>query len=162
MVDIILTIVLLLAVYSGYRRGFIVSFLTCVGLFAGFFIATLLAPPLVGALPFEYNVKKILHFPVLVGLLIGVMVVVRMVANILKRLGQKLMMGMLDSLLGSVFSLFLAILVLSTAFWFLEQFEFSRELFGKSLIYGKLEPFAPSIFFEIREMMKVGQPSYLV
>lgn len=112
-IDLIVCLVLALAVWNGWRKGFIVQAGSLVALVVGLWLAVRFGKPVGEWLHFDPLVRSAGGFIVL---LLGCILLVAIVGRMLKRLSRFVGFGWLDTLLGVGLSILKYMLVVSVLF----------------------------------------------
>ncbi len=112
-IDIVVCIIMLFAIFNGWRRGFIIQLCSLVGLYVGIWLGT----------HYGESIGKLLHFSdkyAAIGGFAIIFIVVLILVAILSRLGRGLFkivgLGIFDVLLGAAFSVIKYALILSVLF----------------------------------------------
>ena len=152
MVDIILGIILLIGFYAGFKKGLFVALASLVGLIAGVY----------GALYFsDYAAEHIskwfdwseqnTQLAAFAVTFIVIIFVVSMVGKLLTKVANFAMLGIINKLLGGVFSLLTYALIISVLFMFinassgLSGYVISEEKKKESRLYAPVASIAPLI-----------------
>ncbi len=158
--DIILLICLIPAIFQGLRKGFISQAISIVSLVAGIWISAKFADIVTEwvskYLSASEQVLKLVSF---ILILIGVFIVLGLIGRLLEATFKFVMLGWLNRLLGLVFSLAKALLILSmiiVAFNSLNNtFGFvNKEVLDGSILYPPLKDLADTIFPYLKNIMK--------
>lgn len=158
--DIILLICLIPAIFQGLRKGFISQAISIVSLVAGIWMSAKFADIVTEwvskYLSASEQVLKLVSF---ILILIGVFIVLGLIGRLLEATFKFVMLGWLNRLLGLVFSLAKALLILSTiivAFNSLNNtFGFvNKEVLDGSILYPPLKDLADTIFPYLKNIMK--------
>ncbi len=158
--DIILLICLIPAIFQGLRKGFISQAISIVSLVAGIWMSAKFADIVTEwvskYLSASEQVLKLVSF---ILILIGVFIVLGLIGRLLEATFKFVMLGWLNRLLGLVFSLAKALLILSmiiVAFNSLNNtFGFvSKEVLDGSILYPPLKDLADTIFPYLKNIMK--------
>jgi membrane protein required for colicin V production len=136
--DIIILLLLLLAVWDGYRQGVIVQVVGLIALLAGVFAAWHFGGRFGELLRLEGTTATIVGFSTL---FVVVMVVVALIGRLMRGLFRITGLGIFDRLLGVLFSLFKMLLVTGLLFMLLDVADPSKKLikeqtYEKSVMYG--------------------------
>lgn len=158
--DIILLICLIPAIFQGLRKGFISQAISIVSLVAGIWMSAKFADIVTEwvskYLSASEQVLKLVSF---ILILIGVFIVLGLIGRLLEATFKFVMLGWLNRLLGLVFSLAKALLILSmiiVAFNSLNNtFGFvNKEVLDGSILYPPLKDLADTIFPYLKNIMK--------
>lgn len=130
-IDFIVCLVLALAVWNGWRKGFIVQAGSLVALVAGLWLAVHYGSAVGGWLKFDPLVQFVGGFIVL---FLGCILVVAVVGRLLKRLSRFAGFGWLDTVLGIAISVLKYMLVVSVFFAALEKLNVGHWLISSRTI----------------------------
>ena len=112
-IDLIVCLVLVLAVYNGWRQGFIVQVCSLAGLLAGIWIASRYGAQVGGWLRLDESVADAGGF---VAVLVVVVLVVAVLARLIRKVFHFAGFGILDVVLGIAVSVLKFLLLLSVLF----------------------------------------------
>ncbi|MEZ4777984.1 MAG: CvpA family protein [Flavobacteriaceae bacterium] len=160
--DIVLGVILLLAFYSGFKKGLFVTLASLIGLVAGVYGAVYFSD-YAGAYIAKWfhwseEITKWASFAVTFLLIV---LVLHLLGKFLTKIADFAALGLLNKLLGGVFSCLQYALILSVVFLFfnssnLTGYIISEEKKETSLLYSKIEPIAPWILPAlIQEFQKI-------
>ena len=150
-VDIILGIILLLAFISGYKKGLFVTLASLVGLIAGVFGAIYFSGFVGGYLSqwFDWSDKltKLASFAVTFSIIV---IVISMAGKFLTKIADFAALGLLNKLLGGVFSTLQYAFIISVFFMFFNSsnitgYVISEEKKGESVLYDPVASLAPLV-----------------
>ncbi len=130
-IDIIVCVILLLAVWNGWRQGFVLQIGALAGIVAGIWVAMRFGAEVGTWLHFDKSLAAPGGFVVV---LIAVMVVLVIVARLLRRFFKFAGFGMFDSLLGVCVSIFKYLLLLGVLFSALDSLNRDDTLISKQKI----------------------------
>jgi len=112
--DIIIAILLIIAIVSGYRKGFIHQLASLAALILGIFLAVkfskLISPFLNEHFTSSANVAKVLAFVIV---FIIVMILVHLLGRFLEKTFEEIELGPLNKLAGCIFSLIKMLFIIS-------------------------------------------------
>ncbi|MCB0456762.1 MAG: CvpA family protein [Flavobacteriaceae bacterium] len=160
--DIVLGVILLLAFYSGFKKGLFVTLASLVGLIAGVYGAVYFSD-YAGAYIAQWfdwseEITKWASFAVTFLLIV---LVLHLIGKFLTKIADFAALGLLNKLLGGVFSSLQYAFILSVVFLFfnssnLTGYIISEEKKETSFLYSKIEPIAPWILPTlIQEFQKI-------
>ena len=159
-VDIILGIILLLAFFGGFKKGFIASLASLIGLVVGAYAAIYLSDFVGGYISrwfdfSEYTTKWIAF----IATFLGVLILANMLGEILTKIIDFAALGLLNKLLGGIFGALKYAFILSLIFWFfgssnLSGYIISEEKKEGSILYPYIVGIAPSVLPSIMEEFK--------
>lgn len=160
-VDIILIAILLFAAWKGFSRGLVIEIASLVALLLGIYAAInfsgLAAELIDDYISVEPRLLRILSFAVTFVL---VMLAVILVGRIMEKLVNLVMLGFLNKILGSVFSIFKAAVILSVLLMLINLLDPKHRLVpdehrDASVVYSKVEKIVPTLL----EVMRIeGNP----
>jgi membrane protein required for colicin V production len=150
LVSIGLSIVLLIGVVTGYRRGFVRQVMELVGLLAAFllgiFFASVAASFLVARFGFPYSPALVISFIVI---FLVALVLFRFIAVAMQKVIGWTLLGWVDRLTGSLLGLLLGMIVTSVLIWLMLAVPLPAGLrsgIERSEVSMFLQPVAPRIF----------------
>lgn len=145
MIDFIAIILLIVAVWKGLRKGFIVAAFSFIAVFAGIAAAMKFSIVVTKWLVANTNVSvHLLPFLSFLIVMIGVGLLVRWTAALIQKGAEMAMMGWLNRLGGVVFFVFLYGLLFSILLFYLVQTEIIKpESLSASVAYKLLAPVGP-------------------
>ena len=158
--DIILLICLIPAIFQGLRKGFISQAISIVSLVAGIWMsakfADIVTEWISKYLTASEQMLKLVSF---ILILTGVFIVLGLIGRLLEATFKFVMLGWLNRLLGLVFSLAKALLILSMLIGafnsLISTFGFvSKEVIDDSLLYPPLKDMADTIFPYLKNILK--------
>lgn len=146
-IDIIFFILMLLAVFKGYSKGFIVALFSIVGFIIGLAAALKLSAYVAVKLSGTLNVSS-KWLPVLSFLLvfIAVLLLVRLGAKMIQSGVELVMLGWVNRIAGIIlFALLYSILYSVFLFYAVQVKLFSEETIAQSNIYSYIQPLGPKV-----------------
>lgn len=159
-VDIVLGIILLLAFYSGFKKGLFVALASLVGLIAGVFGA-LYFSDFAGAyisrwFDWSDQLTKLASFAVT---FLVIVIVISMAGKFLTKIANFAALGLLNKLLGGVFSTLQYAFIISVVFMFftgsnLTGYVISEEKKNSSILYAPVASLAPMLIPKVMEKFK--------
>lgn len=146
-IDIIFFVLMALAVFKGYSKGFIVALFSVVGFFIGLAAALKLssyvAQQLSGSLSVSSKWLPVLSFMLV---FIAVLLLVRLGARMIQGGVEMVMLGWLNRIAGIVlFALLYSILYSVFLFYAVQLKLFSEETIATSNIYNYIQPLGPKL-----------------
>jgi len=150
-VDIILGIILLLAFISGFKKGLFVTLASLIGLIAGVFGAIYFSDFAGGYLSgwFDWSDKitKLASFAVTFSIIV---IIISMAGKFLTKIADFAALGLLNKLLGGVFSTLQYAFIISVFFMFFNSsnitgYVISEEKKNESVLYGPVASLAPLV-----------------
>ena len=117
-IDLFVCLVLLVAVWNGWRRGFILQICSLVAIVAAVWLAAHLGPTAVGLLHIRTEYAAVVGF---VAVFIVALLLLSLLARIVRRIFQFAGFGLLDRVLGVVVAVVKYLLVLSVLFKALDR-----------------------------------------
>ena len=150
-VDIVLGVVLLLAFYSGFKKGLFVTLTSLIGLVAGVYGAVYLSDYAGAYIAkwFDWT-EQTTKWAAFATTFLVIVLVLNVIGKFLTKIADFAALGLLNKLLGGVFSALQYAFILSVVFLFfnssgLTGFVISEEKKETSVLYSKIEPLAPWI-----------------
>ena len=153
--DIFLLVVVVLAGISGYRRGFIIEIFSLLAFFIGIFLALKLTFPVTMKFFGDYKAFWLIALVVFVTLFFIVVRLANFLANFIKKLIDFTIVGILDNLLGMVFSLIKYLFILSSSIWVLSStnIQLPEDWLDNSDFYELVASISPKIVEFVSSMI---------
>jgi uncharacterized membrane protein required for colicin V production len=151
-IDILITLIVTLPTYFGFRKGFLRKLFGIIGIIAGFILAVKFYDPVAGILSSVIKENpvfvKVLSFLLIIGVLYGVSIwLARFMADM--NSGTSLV----DKVLGTVVGFLQGLLVASVLLFNLSLADIpSKETRDSSLLYGTIYKIAPAAFDKVLEL----------
>lgn len=175
--DILLVIVLVWGFVTGYRRGILHSLFFLVGIVAGILTAVKFSA-LAGTYISEWLSIDPTYLPIVSFALVFILTlgIVLMIANGIEELLKFAQLNLFNKLAGAAVWMAIGLFVLSTAFWYLEQYAIigPEEQEGSTTYSwvapvspfvmeqaGQLLPFLKDVYEDIEDMVKGKEPNPL-
>lgn len=156
-IDILFAIFLLLAVFKGWSKGFLLAIVTFLSWVLGLAAALKCSAVLSRYLQIHFKATSYL-WPVLSFILVFVLVTlaVHFLGRFLEQLLKIAQLGTLNRLFGILMYVCLFVLFFSVILWFLNQMSFlSPSLKAHSYVYPRVAPFAPLVIEELGKVFPV-------
>jgi membrane protein required for colicin V production len=144
-IDIITLILILLAIWKGYRRGFIIAVFSFLAIFIGLAAAIKFSVIASGWLHHNTNIgAKWIPFIAFLGVMIIVIILVRWIASLLEASVELVLLGWLNRLAGMALFIALYLLVYSIVLFYATQMGIIKDATVQSSItYSFIEPYGP-------------------
>ena len=158
-IDILFAVFLLLAVFKGWYKGFLLGVITFLSWVLGLAAALKCSLALSRYLQVHFKSMSYL-WPVLAFILVFLLVTlaVYFLGRFLEQLLKIVQLGFLNRLLGILMYVCLYVLFFSVFLWFLNQMSFlSPSLKAHSYVYPRVAPFAPLVIEELGKVFPVFQ-----
>lgn len=158
-VDIILLLCFVPAIVQGIRKGFIHQAAGLLSVILGIWMSFRFSGPVCTWLqPYLSVSEQVLHVIAFVLILVLVVIVLSLIAKLLESLVKTVMMGWLDKLLGLVFSLLKAGLVIGLLLMLFNTLNLrlhlvSEEVLEQSVLYGPLKEAAYTVFPFLKDLL---------
>ncbi|MCH9660591.1 MAG: CvpA family protein [Bacteroidetes bacterium] len=159
-VDIILGIILLLAFYSGFKKGLFVALASLIGLIAGVFGAIYFSD-FAGAyisrwFDWSDQLTKLASFAVTFLIIV---IIINMAGKFLTKIADFAALGIINKLLGGVFTLLQYAFIISVLFMFfnsnnLTGYVISEEKKNNSVLYTPVASLAPIVIPTVMAQFK--------
>ena len=155
--DIIIIIPVILFAFLGFRKGLIVELATLVALVCGIFAAIYLSSYVSGILVNSFGMnERYVQVASFAIIFIGVMIVVHLLAKIIEKGVNMAALGIVNKILGSIFSICKIVFILSLLIWVfnkvdINQTMITREKRDNSLLYKPVGAVAPLIIPKVKE-----------
>lgn len=146
-IDLILGIIILIAIFKGYQRGLIIGLFSLVSVIIGLAAAMKLSTVVAGYIGEAVNVSDewlpVISFAIV---FIVVVLLIRLGANAIERTVEVVMLGWLNKLGGIIFYVAIYTVVFSVLLFYAEQVNLVRsETIEKSISYSFVQPWGPRI-----------------
>lgn len=154
-IDIFILIILGLAAVRGFSKGLIVELFSFVAFFFGIFAALEFAAPVANALAEGSAWYGLVLVGVFVLLFFVLSFVVNFLAKVIRKAVQLILLGWLDSLLGSAIGVIKWAFILSVILWVMTAVGFqlpSRDL-DRSMFYSYVAGIGPGAFDLIQTLL---------
>ncbi len=144
-IDVLFAIILILAIFNGYKRGLIIGLFSFVAIIIGLAAAIKLSVAVAGYIGKAVKISDewlpIISFIVV---FIGVVLLVRWGANVIHRSFEVAMLGWVNRLSGIILYLAIYIGVFSVLLFYAEQVQvIKQETINKSATYSYVRPLGP-------------------
>lgn len=162
-IDLVIGLLLLIALFNGWRRGFIMQACSLVAIVAAIFLAAEFGEAVGTALNLSPSLRSVGGFAVvLVVALIAISILSRVVRGLLHWVG----LGIFDNLLGVVIAVAKYMLVVSALLMVLDKFNLEKRLFSEETIAtsrtyrpvkelaGKVLPFLEQVMDGVDDIKK--------
>lgn len=147
LIDIGLLMLLILAIFKGISKGFIVAIFSFLSFYIGLAAALKLSVIVAGYLHQKFDVNSY-WLPLLsfVAVFIGVVLLVRIGSAFIKKIVGIIMLGWVDSLAGIALFAVMYLMIYSVVLFYATQIQLiSAEVQTKSTTYFFIEPFGPKV-----------------
>lgn len=151
-IDIILVVLLILAAFGGFSKGFISELISLAALVLGIWGAFEFSDITSRFLVENFNVNwKHLHLASLLITFIVIIILVHIVGNVVSKMTETLIPGIINRLAGIILGVLKSALVLSVFLVFFDRIDkdvsiISEKTKSESKLYEPIRKFAPSIF----------------
>ena len=146
-IDIIFCILMLMAVFKGYSRGFIAGIFSFIAIIIALAAALKLSTVVAGWLQHSTNIAaKWLPFLSFILVMIGCIIIIRLIAAIIQKSAEFLMMGWINKLCGIILYAIIYTTIFSIILFYADKIHVLRqETIRESKVYLFTEPFGPKI-----------------
>lgn len=157
--DIILCICMALSVVQGVIRGFTEQVVALVAIILGTWVAFRFSKLICSLLlPYLHISEQVLYVLVFILMIILVIIVIHLLGKIIKASIRFIMLGWLDRLLGAVFSLFKAVLIIGILIILFNTLNVTfrivpEEYLSDSAVYPVLKRIAYGVFPYFKELL---------
>lgn len=146
-IDLILGVIILIAIFKGYQRGLIIGLFSLVSVIIGLAAAMKLSTVVAGYIGEAVNVSDewlpVISFTIV---FIVVVLLIRLGANAIERTVEVVMLGWLNKLGGIIFYVAIYTVVFSVLLFYAEQVNLVRpETIEKSISYSYVQPWGPRV-----------------
>lgn len=159
-VDIILGIILILAFYSGFKKGLFVTLASLIGIIAGVFGALYFSDFAGRYISYLFNwgdqTTKWVSFAIT---FLTIVIVISMAGKFLTKIADFAMLGLFNKLLGGVFGILQYAFIISVLFLFFNSsnitgYVISEEKKSESRLYGPVASLAPLVIPKVIEKFR--------
>lgn len=146
-IDLILGVIILIAIFKGYQRGLIIGLFSLVSVIIGLAAAMKLSTVVAGYIGEAVNVSDewlpVISFAIV---FIVVVLLIRLGANAIERTVEVVMLGWLNKLGGIILYVAIYTVVFSVLLFYAEQVNLVRsETIEKSISYSFVQPWGPRV-----------------
>lgn len=146
-IDLILGIIILIAIFKGYQRGLIIGLFSLVSVIIGLAAAMKLSTVVAGYIGEAVNVSDewlpVISFAIV---FIVVVLLIRLGANAIEKTVEVVMLGWLNKLGGIILYVAIYTVVFSVLLFYAEQVNLVRsETIEKSISYSFVQPWGPRV-----------------
>lgn len=155
--DIIIIIPVLVFAFLGFRKGLVVEVATLVALIVGIFAAIYLSSYVSGLLVNQFGMnERYVQVVSFILIFIVVLILVHLLAKLVEKAVNMAALGIVNKLLGSVFSICKIVFILSLLIWVFNKIDINqrivtREKRDNSLLYKPVGAVAPLIIPKVKE-----------
>ncbi len=155
--DILILIPVAFFVFKGLKNGLIIEVASLValflGIFAGIYLSDFVSGMLIKHLGLNANYTSAVAF---VLIFIAVLILMRIIAKAIEKVIDLTALGIINKLLGAVFSVLKVMFLLSLVFYVINKFDFKEKLItpeakNKSLLYKPVSAIAPLTIPKIKQ-----------
>jgi membrane protein required for colicin V production len=145
--DLVFAVVVVLAIFKGYRRGLIVGIFSFIAIIVGLAAALKLSAVVAGHIGKSVKVSD-QWLPVISFIIVFVVIVllVRLGANFIQRTAEVAMLGWVNRLGGILLYLAIYVAVFSVLLFYAEKLQLLRQsTIDKSVTYSYIRPLGPRV-----------------
>jgi membrane protein required for colicin V production len=145
-IDVLFIIILIFALYKGWRNGFVVAILSVVGLIIGLVAAMKLSAIAASHLKDSTNISvRWLPFISFMVVFIAVMLVIRLLASLITKTMEVVALGWANKLAGIVLYAVIYTIVFSVILFYIQKVHIiSDQSVEQSHFYSVIQPFGPA------------------
>lgn len=154
--DVILIVLLIVGMASGYRRGFLISLFSLLAIFLGILAGFKLMGAAMLTLNQHYNIdEKILPYVAFGVVFVLVLIIVNLLGKLLRSTLDKTLLGSVDQLAGGILGILKTTFLISVSFWVIHSLEmdFLHRWKEDSFLYPYTADFAPMVTRWIGELI---------
>jgi membrane protein required for colicin V production len=156
-IDVVFVILMVIAIFKGISKGFIVAVFSIVAFIIGLAAAIKLSAVVAEYIGGQVNVSEkwlpVISFTIV---FIGVIILVRLGAKLLEKTVQMAMLGWLNRLGGILFFALLYILIYSVMLFYTGQLQLiKQETMNASVCYRYISPVGPKVMNGLGEVVPV-------
>lgn len=157
MIDILYIIILALAVFKGYSKGFIIAVFSFFAIFIGLAAALKLSATVAVWLGKSTNIgERLLPILAFAIVLIGVAFITRLVATIIEKTLQIVMLGFINKLAGVILYIILYTLVFSIVLFYVVKISLLRnETINSSFFFPYIQPWGPKTIAVLGDVIPI-------
>ena len=144
-IDTAYIVLLLLAVFKGYRKGFVVAVFSFFAIFIGLAAALKLSATVANWLGKSTGIgERLLPIVAFAIILIGIMMLVRFLAALFQKTLQIAMLGFINRLAGILLYMVLYTIIFSIVLFFANKISLLKsETIAESHLYNVIQPWGP-------------------
>ena len=162
-IDLILGVIILIAIFKGYQRGLIIGLFSLVSVIIGLAAAMKLSTVVAGYIGEAVNVSDewlpVISFAIV---FIVVVLLIRLGANAIERTVEVVMLGWLNKLGGIIFYVAIYTVVFSVLLFYAEQVNLVRsETIEKSISYSFVQPWGPRVINSIGSIVPLFRDMFV-
>ncbi|MBK8140693.1 MAG: CvpA family protein [Chitinophagaceae bacterium] len=162
-IDLILGIIILIAIFKGYQRGLIIGLFSLVSVIIGLAAAMKLSTVVAGYIGEAVNVSDewlpVISFAIV---FIVVVLLIRLGANAIERTVEVVMLGWLNKLGGIIFYVAIYTVVFSVLLFYAEQVNLVRsETIEKSISYSYVQPWGPRVINSVGSIVPLFRDMFV-
>lgn len=155
--DIIIIIPVILFAFLGFRKGLIIELATLLalvcGIFAGIYLSDFVSNIMKNAFGMNERYVQVVSFALI---FIAVLILVYLLAKIIEKAVKMAALGIVNKLLGSVFSICKILFILSLLIWMFNKIDINqtiitREKRDNSLLFKPVGAIAPLLIPKVKE-----------
>lgn len=156
-IDIVYIIILALAVFKGYSKGFIIAVFSLLAIFIGLAAALKLSATVAEWLGRSTNIgERLLPILAFAIVLIGVAFITRLVATIIEKTLQIVMLGTLNKLAGILLYIILYTLVFSIVLFYAAKISLLKnETLADSFFYPYIQPWGQKAIAALGDVIPI-------
>ncbi len=157
MIDLIFLVMILTAIWEGYRRGLIVAVFSIIALIAGLAAALKLSAVVAQQLGASTNINsKWLPLVAFLAVFFIVLLLVRWGAALIEKGVELAFLGWVNKIGGIALYLIIYVILFSILIFYCKQFSiFSAEAIASSKVYPFVEPWGPTVMNGIGNVIPV-------
>lgn len=145
LIDIVYIIILILAIFKGYSKGFVVAIFSLFAVFIGLAAAIKLSATVASWLGKSTNIgEKLLPILAFAIVLLGVALITRLIATVIEKALQIAMLGFVNRLAGILLYVLLYTIIYSIVLFFATNISLiNQSTIATSYTYTFIEPLGP-------------------
>lgn len=155
LLDILLLILVVSGFINGYRRGLIQAILSFVGIFFGVLLA-LKYSYVVSDYLYKQDItqSKILPLISFVLVFLAVLFLLQLASRLIEKIAETMLLGVANKMIGGILGAAILVMILSTLLWYLDKMHFiSPELQTTSKSYAYLISLSPTLLSFVSQLI---------
>jgi membrane protein required for colicin V production len=147
-IDIVLSVLLIIGAFGGYRKGFLAELFSLLGIVLGVLAGFKLMGSAMLMLDEHYQInEKVLPYVAFAVVFLAVIIIVSLLGKFLSRSLDKTVLGNADQVLGGVLGLLRTAFMLSVIIWITSSLkvELPEHWFEDDWLYPTIAKFAPAV-----------------
>ncbi len=155
LLDLLLLIIVVSGFINGYRRGLIQAIFSFVGVFFGVLLA-LKYSYAVSDYFYKQDITQSKFLPLISFVLVflAVLFLLQLASRLIERIAETMLLGVANKLIGGILGAAILVMILSTLLWYLDKLHFiSPEIQATSKSYEYLISLSPAVISFVSKLL---------